>query len=631
MKKIKGAAFLNNQSGFSLIEMIVTIIVAIIVGIGLVLAWPGREVSLPSLTDTLAQNLRYARNLASSEETVYQVVFDPSAPEYTLQDKDGTDVEFPTGSATVTLDSGIGMTLTEMPNQRIVFNKAGQPETDTSGTALENYAKVDMQWEGAVEGVRISPENGAISRTSTSLPPDPQPSPVPTPTPTPSPGPSPTPAPSPTPTPTPSPSPSGDNQPPSQPAPSTTNVTMSAIAVEWPASTDNETASSNIIYNILLDGSPVTTTVNTSYTYTGLEYDTSYQIGVEAVDEAGNTSNPGTLTVSTEAPTCNVSLNVSDYGNNFQAEITVENKTADPIQDWSAVWSGFNYTLTSYWGGVDASTAGNSLVVMPLNENWADDTLAANGGTHTFNIQADGSYQQPSTYTLDGNACLINGSVSPGGSGGNDYEPPTTPQLSLVSKTMTDISVSWTTSSDNQTASSDILYNLFLDGSFVTLTNNTNYTFNDLDLNTAYQIEVNAQDEAGNTSSKDSLAVTTNDLDGPYCDWTYSGSYSYSQWWASASIDLTVINNAPVAISGWSIQLALPGITQLRWTSGGNYTLNGNTVTITNAGWNSDIAANGGQSSGISFALEPDQDYGSLAGMMSQATLSINGHSCQPQ
>ena len=79
-----------------------------------------------------------------------------------------------------------------------------------------------------------------------------------------------------------------------------TNRTKTTLSLQWTASSG---ASG---YRVYRDGSQVDTTSATSDTFSGLSCGTSYQLGVEAFDSAGNTSPRSTLTASTalcDAPT----------------------------------------------------------------------------------------------------------------------------------------------------------------------------------------------------------------------------------------------------------------------------------------------------------------------------------------
>ncbi len=83
--------------------------------------------------------------------------------------------------------------------------------------------------------------------------------------------------------------PLADTQPPSVPqGRQITATTQTAITMVWLASTDNVGVAG---YRVYLNNSLVTSTQQLSYTYTGLTCGTTYTVGVEAYDAAGNASN----------------------------------------------------------------------------------------------------------------------------------------------------------------------------------------------------------------------------------------------------------------------------------------------------------------------------------------------------
>jgi chitodextrinase len=93
-----------------------------------------------------------------------------------------------------------------------------------------------------------------------------------------------------------------------------TAATTDSVAASWVASTDNVAVTG---YDLFLNGTKVGSTTATLYSFSGLACSTSYTIGVQAFDGAGNRSQRASLTVATStcpdttAPTAPTYLLVS--------------------------------------------------------------------------------------------------------------------------------------------------------------------------------------------------------------------------------------------------------------------------------------------------------------------------------
>ncbi len=83
----------------------------------------------------------------------------------------------------------------------------------------------------------------------------------------------------------------------------TTGSSTTSISVAWTASTDNVGVAG---YDLYSAGSKLGTTSSTSYTYSGLKCGTSYTLGVDAYDSAGNVSSTAKIVAATVA--CSSSL-----------------------------------------------------------------------------------------------------------------------------------------------------------------------------------------------------------------------------------------------------------------------------------------------------------------------------------
>src|SRR5262249_5094320 len=79
---------------------------------------------------------------------------------------------------------------------------------------------------------------------------------------------------------------------------SITATTQTTLSLSWAASTDNVGV---VGYKVYQGTKKIGTTTTTSYLVSGLSCATSYTLGVEAYDAAGNVSPRGTTTASTSA------------------------------------------------------------------------------------------------------------------------------------------------------------------------------------------------------------------------------------------------------------------------------------------------------------------------------------------
>jgi chitodextrinase len=170
-----------------------------------------------------------------------------------------------------------------------------------------------------------------------------------------------------------------DTTPPSAPTGfAKTGAGTTTIATSWNAATDNVGVAG---YRLFRGGTQVGTSTSTSFTFSGLTCDTSYQLGVEAFDDAGNVSSRTSLTASsgacdTTAPT--VSITAPGNGDTVAGTTTVSAAASDD----NGV-AGVQFKL-------DGSNLGSEDTSSPYSLAW--DTSAASPGSHTLTAVArDGS------------------------------------------------------------------------------------------------------------------------------------------------------------------------------------------------------------------------------------------------
>jgi hypothetical protein len=137
-------------------------------------------------------------------------------------------------------------------------------------------------------------------------------------------------------------------------------------------------------------------------------------------------------------------------------------------------------TTGIYWGNLEAPVnlnAGNNSLTITVNRNWA-----------FADFVEIGKFTEAVP----------------------DTDAPTTPVLSLISKTISSISLKWTKSQDNVAV---IGYRVFLGNNLVATVSDTSYTLSGLAQNTKYEFQVQAFDATDNYSAMSNrLEIKTNPL-----------------------------------------------------------------------------------------------------------------------
>ncbi len=160
MKKIS-----RNNTGFTLIEIIIVMLVMVIVVAYVAIKYSSNtSLRLNGAARQLANDIGYAQSQAMTSGQRYRFV-ETSSTTYQIQNNSGTAIPLPMGSATITLPSGMTMSLTNLPNNLINFDSNGVPYTDTAfpGTALASTATITLSFGGNSAAVSITPQTGKVS------------------------------------------------------------------------------------------------------------------------------------------------------------------------------------------------------------------------------------------------------------------------------------------------------------------------------------------------------------------------------------------------------------------------------------------------------------------------------------
>ncbi len=236
-------------------------------------------------------------------------------------------------------------------------------------------------------------------------------------------------------------------------------------------------------YRIFRDGSQVGTSASTTFAISGLSCDSSYTLGVAALDAAGNVSATATTALTTaacpdtSAPSTPTGLAASAVG---QTSATLS---------WSA--STDNVGVAGYRIFRNGSQVGTS----------SGTTYTATGllcaTSYTFGVaalDAAGNVSGTATKSVSTPACI-------------DTTPPSTPTGLTSSGTgQTSVALSWNGSTDDYGVTG---YRLYQNGSQVGASSSVGYIFGGLTCATNYTFGVAAVDGAGNVSTIATIGLTT--------------------------------------------------------------------------------------------------------------------------
>ena len=257
-----------------------------------------------------------------------------------------------------------------------------------------------------------------------------------------------------------------------------TSSTQTSLSLSWAASSDNVGTTG---YTVYVNGVASSAASGTSRTVSGLSCGSSYTVGVDAYDAAGNHSAQSSTTMSTSA--CPDTTAPSTPTN-----LT---KTASTPTSLALSWttSTDNVGVTGYTlyvnGAQVGATTGTSMSATGLTC----------GTTYTVAVDAfdaAGNHSAKASMSTSTAAC-------------SDTTAPSTPTgLATSAVGQTSMTLSWTASTDNVGVTS---YRLYLGGSQVGTSTSTSYVFSGLSCGTSYTLGVAALDAAGNVSGTATLAA----------------------------------------------------------------------------------------------------------------------------
>jgi chitodextrinase len=285
--------------------------------------------------------------------------------------------------------------------------------------------------------------------------------------------------------------------PPDRTAPSQPNslgvgtATATSITLSWAPATDNTGVSA---YGLYRGSTRIGSTAGTTTVFDGLTCGTTYQLGVDAVDAAGNRSAISSMSASTGAcapassGTWWSSLTTGDVVQRGTAWKVTVTPTPDAVEFWAS--------------GRVIATDTSAPFETPLDLTPGDYKLG-------FCHDKDGVTKCETVESGAGAGIVARVTVvdTSSGSTTRDTSAPTMPgSLRVVTAAPTSLSMTWSPSTDNMGVAG---YGEYRGASRVATTTQTTATISGLACGTAYPLGVDAYDASGNQSPRADVTATT--------------------------------------------------------------------------------------------------------------------------
>ena len=165
MKSMRGVSFIARDRwakaqptrGFTLIELVITIVVMSILILVAVLKMPSVPLfQAHGFSGILLHDLNLTKSLSMSENQKYRIVIGASS--YQIQDQNGVAIIHPeTNGAAIVYPVGVTIT----PTMTLIFDSMGQPYNG-AGTALTTTLSLTVTATGMSQVVSVSPQTGFI-------------------------------------------------------------------------------------------------------------------------------------------------------------------------------------------------------------------------------------------------------------------------------------------------------------------------------------------------------------------------------------------------------------------------------------------------------------------------------------
>jgi len=382
------------------------------------------------------------------------------------------------------------------------------------------------------------------------------------------------------------------------------DVTETSLTLTWDASTDDVGVAGYHVQWAYTDVVYSRRTERNSLTVTGLAKSHTYQFWVYAFDAAGNNSrSSATFKIimppgDSSAPTTPTNFAVS--------AITETTATVS----WTA--SGDNVGVAQY----------EIVRVVPDKVLHLATVPGQFGGLATWKLigLATGERYDLAIRASDdaGNVSDLSNQISFRTTGGPDVTAPTRPgtPTAIVAYPANLVKLTWAPSTDDSGSVTYVVQELLGETNpVVATTATTTATFGPVDATRSHTYVVSARDAAGNTSGWSSPVVVRVPAT---CTVTYR---VVSQWGGQFQGSVSIRTGVENPVNGWTLKWTFPAGQQVvnAWQVG-KWSQDGDTVTVSDAGWNASISST------------QSRDFGFIAGWGTTNTaptgFTLNGRPC---
>lgn len=153
----------SKEKGFSLIDIVATILIISILAYSVAVDWnpTNINVDLDNTTEQLAQDIRFTQTIAISRNQQFRLNL-LSATSYNITNSGGVPVSHPlAGTANINLPGNMSMASAGLPANYILFDALGIPYT-APGVPLAANATITISVGGANLTITIFPQTGRV-------------------------------------------------------------------------------------------------------------------------------------------------------------------------------------------------------------------------------------------------------------------------------------------------------------------------------------------------------------------------------------------------------------------------------------------------------------------------------------